>query len=378
MKRVALFFDGKNFDLGRKAEAPDIAIDMARVATWLVERVGAEELWGAYYYTGVEVADPTTGQLDSRQLGLTGFLTMLGYLPGFFVRTFPRRQQTSRCPHCGEISSFSIEKEVDTAIVADMLRLAAVDAFDIAILMSGDADFAPGVDGVRALGKKVYIGSWGTTALSNRLREVAFDVIDLRDGIDTFLREARPMITPTRPVEPVPVEPAVEAEVAEPEPGFPVAIEPAEPVVVTELPPATPTSATEPVPIPEPAIEPEPVAPPRAMPAPEPLTRRQLLEMEIEEAEPKRQDPEAFLIELRRAQAHFRPPLYVGRSFFLRNWRSDILDDSFSVREALLERLVNAGVVEIYDSPDGTSRAIRIVDDPAEVGPGHGLIGRLQ
>jgi hypothetical protein len=97
--------------------------------------------------------------------------------------------------------------------------------------------------------------------------------------------------------------------------------------------------------------------------------------VEIEETQQKRRDPEAFLIELRRAQAHHRPPGYVGRSHFLRNWRSDILDDSFLVREGILEQLESAGVVEVYDAPDGTAKAIRIVDEPAEV-PAPSLIGR--
>jgi len=366
MKRVALFFDGKNFDLGRKVEMPDINIDMRLLADWLVMRVGAEELWGAYYYTGLEPADPTDGY-DARQMGLINFLTMLQYLPGFFVKTFPKRQQTTRCPHCGHTSSFLIEKEVDTAIVADMLRLAAVDAFDVLILMSGDADFAPGVDGVRALGKKVYIGNWGMTALANRLREVAFDVIDLRDGVDYFIRGPRPVVEPVEPE--VGTEPVLERE----------------PVV--EAPSLIVEPGPEPVPEPAPVVEPEPVADLQLDPLPEPVAPPptappplRLSPMEIEDAQDKRRDPEAFLIELRRAQAHHRPPLYVGRSHFLRNWRSDILDDSFLVREALLDRLVEAGVVEVYSSPDGTARAIRIVDDgssPSASAP-TSLIGRPQ
>lgn len=70
----------------------------------------------------------------------------------------------------------------------------------------------------------------------------------------------------------------------------------------------------------------------------------------------------------------------MGRSFFLRNWRSDILDESFLFRESLLERLADAGVVEVYTSPDETARAIRIVDDgstPPAPAPAS-LIGRPQ
>ena len=68
-------------------------------------------------------------------------------------------------------------------MVADMLRLAAVGAFDILVLMSGDADHAPAVEGVRALGRQAYVATWGGIGLSRRIRRAAFDHIDLCDSL---------------------------------------------------------------------------------------------------------------------------------------------------------------------------------------------------
>ena len=48
-----------------------------------------------------------------------------------------------------------VEKGVDIQIAVDMLRLAFVNAYDIAVLVSGDGDFAEVVRVVQDLGKQV-------------------------------------------------------------------------------------------------------------------------------------------------------------------------------------------------------------------------------
>ena len=156
--RVAIFIDGKNFYAGWKDRAGGRRIDFGEMARWVVTRAGGQALWGAYYYTGVETgpAASTEGQLK-----LTGFLDMLEMQPGFFVERFPRKANTFQCAACGAENRYTQEKEVDTTMVADMLRFAAVDAFDVLVLMSGDADYAPAIEGVRAIGKQAFVATWG-------------------------------------------------------------------------------------------------------------------------------------------------------------------------------------------------------------------------
>lgn len=181
--RVALFFDGKNFYSGWRASAADRRVGFGQLASWLVEQTGGRLLWGAYYYTGEErgAAADTDGQRK-----LASFLSMLELEPGFFVSRFPRKARSHVCKQCGAENRFTTEKEVDTTIVADMLRLAAVGAFDIAVLVAGDSDHAPAVEGVRTLGKQVYVATWGGHGLSPRIRRAAFDHIDLMNGLDKF------------------------------------------------------------------------------------------------------------------------------------------------------------------------------------------------
>ena len=48
-----------------------------------------------------------------------------------------------------------VEKGVDVAIATDMLRRAYSNVYDTAILISGDADLVPAVEGIKDLGKHV-------------------------------------------------------------------------------------------------------------------------------------------------------------------------------------------------------------------------------
>jgi len=182
--RVAIFFDGKNFHSGLKTVAEGtVTVDYTKLSQWIILQVGGSRLWGAYYYTGVEAKNSEGADI---QQGLAHFLDGLERLPGFFVYRFLRKWRQRRCPTCGNTVRYSQEKEVDTTMVADMLRLAAVNAFDIAVLVSGDSDHAPAVEGVRALGKQVYVTTWGARGLAPRIRKAAYDHIDLLRGLDKF------------------------------------------------------------------------------------------------------------------------------------------------------------------------------------------------
>lgn len=186
--RVALFFDGKNFYSGWREAAKGRRIDFARLADWLVQKARGNHLWGAYYYTGV---DDALQQADPQQK-LAGFLDMLETQPGFFVHTFKRKVGSITCSDCGVENRYVLEKEVDTSMVANMVQMAAQNAYDTLVLMSGDADYAPAIKAVRQLGKQAYIASWGGTGVSKRIRSAAFDHIDMLEGLAEFERELGP------------------------------------------------------------------------------------------------------------------------------------------------------------------------------------------
>lgn len=198
--RVCLFFDGKNFYEGLERARPgNHRLDYGGLARWLVERAGGSRLVGAHYYTGVpEREDPNAAQLR----GLTHFLDGLEFVEGFFVHRFGRSRRSARCGSCGVDSAWYEEKEVDTSIAVDMLRLAHADAFDVMVLASGDADHAPAAEAVRDLGKEVWLANWGDAALAPRLRRAAYAHIDLLQECPRHILREAPQPAP----EPKPVD----------------------------------------------------------------------------------------------------------------------------------------------------------------------------
>ena len=286
--RVTLFFDGKNFHAGWKERAGSHRIDFPALARWLVSQCGGGTLRGAYYFTGVETG---TAAGSEGQRRLESFLDMLEAQPGYFVRAFARRSLTTTCPACGCEGRVSVDKEVDTALVAEMLQLASVDAFDGAVLLSGDGDHTPAVDALRAMGKQAFVATWGGTGLSHRIRRAAFAHVDLLAGLAEF---STPRSTTS-----------ADREMAEPAArgSFPIGAEPA---------------------------------------------RLGGGEHVADDASLAR----VFLGELRRAEERFRGG-FVGMNYFVTRWRSDQLDESPEVRRRILDRLLEQEQVESYATDDG-------------------------
>ena len=180
--KVALFFDGKNFYVASQRYAPDLRIDYNKLANWLTDQVsgGSGDFVGAHYYTGF------TPPNESGSVAFSEFLNGLETQLGYFVKREPRVHRTARCKECGFSYKYRTEKRVDTQLVADMIHFAAVNAYDVAILLSGDQDFAPAVDAVNALGKRVYLATWPEHGVSKELRIRCYGQIPLEDGMSEF------------------------------------------------------------------------------------------------------------------------------------------------------------------------------------------------
>lgn len=309
--KVAIFFDGKNFYAGWREQAYGQRLQFSRLARWLVQRVGGSVLTGCHYYTGVETGDDAS---SDGQKKLAGFLDMLELQPGYFVYRFARKSRSFRCAECGVENRFSQEKEVDTAMVADMVRLAAVNAFDVMILVSGDADYASAVEAVRQLGKIVYVVSWGGTGLSFQLRKVAFDHIDLLDGLDDF-----------------------------------------EDNTPAWAPPESSSSSSSPSPSPSsspPGGEPDSdhlgsfSPPPPSALGSQPIPSQDLADV--------------FVEQLRMAEASFKGG-YVGANYFVTRWKGPGFDATSYDKRRVLDHLVKEGLVDLYEV-DG-NKALRLRRD---------------
>ena len=98
--------------------------------------------------------------------------TYIDLLPSWRVLVRERRAQPRQvhcrncgetlraCPSCQQPYTAKPEKGIDTAIVTDMLALAWQDAYDMAVLVTSDADFVPAVERIQERGLKVINAGW--------------------------------------------------------------------------------------------------------------------------------------------------------------------------------------------------------------------------
>lgn len=180
--RVAIFIDAKYFYEGWRDDAGRRDLDFFKLATWIVTAVGGTRFMGAHYYAGVDQNDP----LHPVQAKVAAFLDGVADVPGFFVHRFEQRILSRTCEGCGKVGHRSKALGLKCSVVADMIRLAAKNGFDTAVLVANDSDFAPGLEAVRGLGKRACVAVWGRQDADQRLYQVAFDVLVLRTAIGEF------------------------------------------------------------------------------------------------------------------------------------------------------------------------------------------------
>ncbi|NPB05659.1 MAG: NYN domain-containing protein [Aquificae bacterium] len=174
-ERVIIFIDGSN--IFHAIRALNIKIDYDRLVKFLSKD---KYLIRAYYYSSmprVEDVERDTPEWDSlmRQRKFITELKNMGIKP--------------RLANLRKLSSGEwLEKEVDIMLATDMLALAFRNAYDTAILVSGDSDFCYTVETIQDLGKRVINATFKRNS-SPLLRAVSDEVIILDDYLDLIIME---------------------------------------------------------------------------------------------------------------------------------------------------------------------------------------------
>ncbi|WP_243032473.1 NYN domain-containing protein [Thermus altitudinis] len=137
MERVAIFIDGSNLYKGLVQHlGTDYRLNFVEFITLLT---AGRKLLRAYYYNApLPPEDPAAKAHQS-------FLNYLKRVPYVAVRLGRLERRAEGF----------VEKGVDIQIAIDILRLAYADAYDVAVLVSGDGDFAEVVRVVQDMGKQV-------------------------------------------------------------------------------------------------------------------------------------------------------------------------------------------------------------------------------
>ncbi|RIH83880.1 NYN domain protein [Meiothermus luteus] len=137
MNRVAVFIDGSNLYKGLVTTlGPDYRLDFVAFVSALA---AGRPLLRAYYYNAPLPSDDPAAKAHQ------GFLNYLRRAPYVTVRL-------GRLERRGEAF---VEKGVDIQIAVDMLKLAYANAYDVAVLVSGDSDFAEVFKVLQDMGKQV-------------------------------------------------------------------------------------------------------------------------------------------------------------------------------------------------------------------------------
>ncbi|HIC97261.1 MAG TPA: NYN domain-containing protein [Aquificaceae bacterium] len=176
--RLMIFIDGSNLFHGIRHL--NVKIDYVKLVEFLRE---SRRLVRAYFYTAVpqdKDVKKGTPEWDSF-LRQKKFLDELA-LSGIKVKLARLRKLPS-----GEF----LEKEVDIMLATDMLSLAYQNAYDTAILVSGDSDFIYTVEEVQRIGKRVENATFKKTSSYN-LRKVCDRFLLLDDFLDRITYDEKP------------------------------------------------------------------------------------------------------------------------------------------------------------------------------------------
>lgn len=194
--RVRVFIDFWNFQLnwnefhsrtGATALVPIPWKELPSILTAEVSKGQPVRFTGAHLYASVD-------QSNSKETKLNNwFHHVLASYTGYVVEVRPRkprraircREESCRtliatCPACKAALKGTVEKGVDAAVITDLLTLAFDDNYDIAVLISGDADYAPAVQYIQKKTDKQVVQAF-FRAHGDELRNACWDHVFFDD-----------------------------------------------------------------------------------------------------------------------------------------------------------------------------------------------------
>lgn len=153
--RVAIFIDGSNLYHALRSNFRRHNLNFAEFAGSLC---GSRRLFRTYYYNVLQ--DPAQRPDGSREQ--QEFLDILSRTPYLEVRLGSTKVA----------QGVSVEKGIDVMLATDLLYFAWNDFYDVAVLVSGDSDFAYALQAVKNMGKHVEV-AYFESGVSKDLLNVA-------------------------------------------------------------------------------------------------------------------------------------------------------------------------------------------------------------
>lgn len=164
-ERVVIFIDGSNFYHCLMAEFHRADVDFSKLAQTLSM---GRRLIRTYYYNAVVRREEGEERYQSQQR----FFENLKRVPYLDLRLGRLEKR----------GGTTVEKGIDVKVATDMLWQAHNNVYDTAILVSGDADYVPAVEAVKAIGKHVEV-AFVTSGRSLDLQQTADKFIALDTSV---------------------------------------------------------------------------------------------------------------------------------------------------------------------------------------------------
>lgn len=194
--RVRLFVDFWNFQLqwnefhARVGTPMIVSIpwkELAAILTSEATKGQPAKFAGAHVYASVDQSNPKDKKLNN------WLHHVLASFTGYSIAVQERKPRKplrcpneackamiSTCPGCKNPLKGTVEKGVDAAIITDLLSLAFDNNYNLAVLISGDGDYAPAVEYIQKKSDKQIVQAF-FKAHGDRLRNACWDHIFFDD-----------------------------------------------------------------------------------------------------------------------------------------------------------------------------------------------------
>ena len=161
--RVAIFIDGSNLYHALRANFKRHDLNFAKFAKKLC---GERRMFRTYYYNVLQ--EP--GQRADGHREQQDFLNALRDTPYLEVRLGSTKLS----------QGVAVEKGVDVMLATDLLHFAWNNLYDVAVLVSGDADFSYALQAVKNMGKHVEVAYF-----ENNISKDLLNLADNRHLLDS-------------------------------------------------------------------------------------------------------------------------------------------------------------------------------------------------
>jgi uncharacterized LabA/DUF88 family protein len=144
-----------------------------------INRLGRDgEIWQTYFFASYQ--EPMRPEESA-------FYQFLKEQLRWEVQLYPLGLKTIHCGNCNHVEKLPAEKGVDVGIAVKMLMLAMTQAYETAILVSGDRDYLETVKYIKGLGLRVEVVAWReglSDDLSSESSAPVLHLSNLRDHIE--------------------------------------------------------------------------------------------------------------------------------------------------------------------------------------------------